>query len=1251
MTQPIFRSESGRFIILLQMSEEMWAYHEDGNLCFEKAVNGFLAELFRRWNKSQLNHMVTIVMFSRWYYHGRDSLFYQDLTYDEETGRYYRDFYKVISDMEARPDWTVFLPELLAEFNAYRRDIQELTTASGNRLRGDLSKANQGNILEAINLGLNSFASNYVDRDLSRTGLSTVVVTPSFGVFDVPKRLLRMTTERMLHFGVRVDLVCLAPRPLFRPPVFRFKSYPVPSEQEQLRAQTLKEQAEQDAKRASESKLSSSSPLAESPGIHPVAGPFGPGGGGTALKDRTAKAAPKAAGLCSAIDPIMLDALYFDDEKWETELLPYLTGVTPRASHDSWVGKWHAAGVGGARANSAELEAVRQRQRQVESSIASAFVGSMANFSPAEVPDTILGLLKADHPYFAEVQPATDSKNRVVCCYFAYWVDSGFYNFADDRRSRHPGSFVPTCKMGDLSVAGIDNYMRCAPNIPALELRARDFGHAAGGDTYTGSASACSIGDPIYNRVEAGWPQDAQIAAAATNVAHGMILRTDQLASIEGHESLLAMFAAFDSQAIVGSGADHFVGSSGIEAMGSGSMWAGSGPLGAAGEHRTTYGHIPTPQHLVQTMAAANAPAVNRAPEPRSAATERGDTGPSRSAERPDRQLPGVSASASPKLRSSQDGKPGPPPERREPMSSSLPRDTRLAGSHQPSAAVQRTPGVSRASQLPPARRARLSRHPSSSAKPSVSPDPSHLAAAEQPSAVSGPSPTHDLPLGRAGGGSTPEAATRQSIPRRSESPHGLEYSRDSLGAAHHRPVGESMATQVPLSERMPVSESITRQSHLDIQVRTFRGHGGHDFPAIQNVQSPNAVSMATQMALAMPRHYAPDASVGAIRPVGNFQLTLPDGRHGAAAPEHASGSPQFGKPTWLNDRLTASHGSEPPVRAPRGRYYGPFNPYNPDISQLPHNELSQRWALAFATHASLSSYTPKWRSLCTPASLPLVVNFIPHDLDSSYHHYQYQLQTSAATALEEVASQLPEDFGEFAQFMANHGWDSTGVARAMPAQQPDRMTHLMLRELVYQRLAQGYQLINVNEQVDARSSREMSVRFGDGAGRPGLGGRPETRAGPGGRSVMDPHLSSVSSFSGKLPLGSLKKRENAIWLSSGRQVQKLEIQDRSEAASSTEISVTRWERNRPFDMASLDYRFQMWSRIGNLGYSPSDTRFSYPGDDEVNWNSLDRLITGHHQELNHAMKYWRARYVLIPAEQLGNEVIFNAKTSPHLPV
>ncbi|KAJ2749848.1 hypothetical protein IWQ56_007147, partial [Coemansia nantahalensis] len=303
---------------------------------------------------------------------------------------------------------------------------------------------------------------------------------------------------------------------------------------------------------------------------------------------------------------------------------------------------------------------------------------------------------------------------------------------------------------------------------------------------------------------------------------------------------------------------------------------------------------------------------------------------------------------------------------------------------------------------------------------PGASPDQPGAGAADQPPSAPGPSSSHEQPLSRPntrGGGSTPEAGARQGLSRLSGSPRGPEHVHGSIETVE-RPAGESMAIRATPADYMLIAEPATRHPHLDAHPRTFRSHGSQDIPAIQSVQSPNAVSMATHMALIMQRHHVPGA-IGLL--AGNIQLAAQAGRPGVAggqlgaglAPEHTNGSPQFGKGNWLTDRLLAGHAAEPVVRAPRGRYCGPYNPYNPDACPLPHNELSQRWALAFATHASLSSFTPKWRSLCTPASLPLVVNFMPPDLDSSYNRFQYQLQTPDSVL--EVSSQLPEDYGEFA--------------------------------------------------------------------------------------------------------------------------------------------------------------------------------------------------------------------------------------------
>lgn len=47
--QIVFRSSTSVVNIFLQMSSEMWDFDLHGDLYFEKAVNGFLTDLFAKW--------------------------------------------------------------------------------------------------------------------------------------------------------------------------------------------------------------------------------------------------------------------------------------------------------------------------------------------------------------------------------------------------------------------------------------------------------------------------------------------------------------------------------------------------------------------------------------------------------------------------------------------------------------------------------------------------------------------------------------------------------------------------------------------------------------------------------------------------------------------------------------------------------------------------------------------------------------------------------------------------------------------------------------------------------------------------------------------------------------------------------------------------------------------------------------------------------------------------------------------------
>ena len=77
-------------------------------------------------------------------------------------------------------------------------------------------------MLESVNLALNPFDQHYIDRDLSRTGLTVTIITPGTGHFAVDKNLLRMTTERMTDHGICLDLVCLTKMPLHSVPLFSY---------------------------------------------------------------------------------------------------------------------------------------------------------------------------------------------------------------------------------------------------------------------------------------------------------------------------------------------------------------------------------------------------------------------------------------------------------------------------------------------------------------------------------------------------------------------------------------------------------------------------------------------------------------------------------------------------------------------------------------------------------------------------------------------------------------------------------------------------------------------------------------------------------------------------------------------------------------------------------------------------------------------------------------------------------------------
>ena len=251
-TIPLFRSESAKYVLFIQMSREMWDFDSEGtgDILFSRVVDGFLPELFKRWANIGARHTVTIVLFTRVEYDmqagiGSSALISENLKLFSNSLNNVptRDFYRVVVNDMASGHWTAILDELKKDFRTFLRDVSILRTedsdtsmAIGNgenssspkphtaTIVGRPSAALRGNILEAVHLASSHLAFDHIDRDMMRTGTSIVVITPGSGVFEASYESLASTTEALTNRGIAIDLVCVSQMPLHSVPLFKYRN-------------------------------------------------------------------------------------------------------------------------------------------------------------------------------------------------------------------------------------------------------------------------------------------------------------------------------------------------------------------------------------------------------------------------------------------------------------------------------------------------------------------------------------------------------------------------------------------------------------------------------------------------------------------------------------------------------------------------------------------------------------------------------------------------------------------------------------------------------------------------------------------------------------------------------------------------------------------------------------------------------------------------------------------------------------------
>lgn len=231
-TKIVFRSASSLVYLFIQMSSEMWDYDINGDLYCEKAINGFLTDLFETWRRNDCSHDINIVLFSRTFYDAESIEEFpkemRECLQVDYKNRFYEDCYRVAfqNDRFDLHDWNAKLTTLKSLFNQYQKEVIDRHQDKYDIKipRAYNSSASQGNFLEVLNMSLNVFEKHYFDRSFDRTGQLSVVVSPGVGVFEVDLEMTNLTKQRIIDNGIGSDLVCLGEQPLHTVPLLKFNS-------------------------------------------------------------------------------------------------------------------------------------------------------------------------------------------------------------------------------------------------------------------------------------------------------------------------------------------------------------------------------------------------------------------------------------------------------------------------------------------------------------------------------------------------------------------------------------------------------------------------------------------------------------------------------------------------------------------------------------------------------------------------------------------------------------------------------------------------------------------------------------------------------------------------------------------------------------------------------------------------------------------------------------------------------------------
>lgn len=324
------------------------------------------------------------------------------------------------------------------------------------------------------------------------------------------------------------------------------------------------------------------------------------------------------------------------------------------------------------------------------------------------------------------------------------------------------------------------------------------------------------------------------------------------------------------------------------------------------------------------------------------------------------------------------------------------------------------------------------------------------------------------------------------------------------------------------------------------------------------------------------------------------------------------SGNSDLAKTNNIN--ATTTSGNRPsPARAwtNRNNYNKQsiaVNPCNPKGIGTIFTSHLRRWQHAVPKFDhSLYGPAVHWKSLVTPACLPLTTDYFPppEELENMYDHYMYTVSASEDVNLYQAGD------------------------RSMPEY---KKTENLLNEMISQRLAQGFQMI-VEGAANMPVQKHMPIK-GFIANTGESNGSSSTATAKDTKDSLNASASGSGTKSNAAPLANDDAAKNPVtksnvsYLSMGHQVHKLTFD-----SSGQNVEVRRYVRTVQYDTTKTTYECAVWPKHINF-YRQKTVIFNYPNLMYA-WNYLDHLVAGYQEELTDNLRFWRSRFIVIPMETL----------------